>query len=481
MSMFDLSNVLNSANKVQENEEKKDNNRGNRKKLLYPQDGTVKVKLLFNPKSGIALRKIGRHHVHGAKVPCLQMYGQDCPVCKTVADIKSVKGSDLWEYKRRERGVSYAQFIGDNYNRQNEKEDRIPKEGEVILLMYPWSVYRDLQSIIAEAGENASSILATNQGKVVKISRSKGKSNRVEYRVEIDAFSDYQSANTDDDYMAMLNDLPNLNEEIVGPELDEKTMKKIKEVNNKLHESYLSPAVLGSNGGAQSNNQPNNLGQFVGNDPNPNQGNVPAWAQQNPAQNQQMDQNPNQGTQPNMNSNPNQNFNQDPTQNFNQNPNQNFNQNSNQNFNQSPNQNSNFNQGSQPDINPNPNQSQLGSNQPVNNPGQQNMQQLPANNPNQQFQQQQQMGNQQPPAQNQNMNTQQYQQPVNNGNSQQQTPTSQESNTDSSSGEQSDDTPGDPSVLRADGKPSCFGQHGSVDPNHCLICPFEVECTGATA
>ncbi|AMM44892.1 hypothetical protein SP15_093 [Bacillus phage SP-15] len=474
-NMFDLSNVLNSAQQVKEQKDQQQKNNGNRRKLIYPADGTVRMKLLFNPKSGIALRKIGRHHVQGVKVPCLELFGKECPICKTLTNIKNVKGNDLWEFKRKERGLSYAQYIDDNYNRPpNEKPENIPTQGETIIAMYPWSVYRDLQSIIAEAGANAASILATNHGKIIKITRTRGKNNRVEYRVELDAFGEYQTAPTDEEYMKVLNELPNLNDEIVPSELTEDIMNSVKEVDRKLNEAYLSPAVLGG-----GNNQGvGNLGQFVGGTGDQG-GNLPQWAQ---GQAQGM---PNQFQQPGMNPQ----FQQPNPNQFAQNPNQ---------F-QQPNmgQGGQFNQQGQFDPNQgqfnqnqgqfNPNQGQFNQGQFNQNQGQFNQQanvQQPGFTQNQQFStpsvdnQQgmnpnQQMGNPTDQQANQGMNQTQTQQP----DFSQSTPSS-----DSVGGQapSTDSNPVDPSAPRADGKPGCFGKHGSVDANQCLICPFEVECTGVT-
>lgn len=438
--MFDLSNVLNSAQQVKEQDNERKENRGNRKKLLYPADGTARVKLLFNPKSGIALRKIGRHHVHGTKVPCLQMFGHDCPVCKTLADIKSVKGTDLWEFKRKERGLSYAQFIDDNYNRSGEKQENIPTQGEVVLLMYPWSVYRDLQSIIAEAGANAATILATNAGKVVKLSRSKGKNNRIEYRVELDAFSEYTTAQTEDEYMQLLNELPNLNDEIVPAEITEDIRKSAQEVANKLVESYLSAAVLGQ---GATNANPTNLGNFGAGVQGANPGGqAPAWAQPGnipPAPNFEQ-ANPQAGG-----------FNQPQNTGFNQ-PNGQFNQPNGQ-FNQ-PQGGQQFNQpGMQPGFTQ-PNTGQV--------------------DPNQQFSQPMNTGFNQPTNPNQPTGSQIGTQPQDSFQSQpavEQVPNPTPTNPVNTG--QAGQPEGNP---LADGKPACFGKHGSVDPQQCLICPHEVEC-----
>lgn len=289
MTMFDLSNVLNSAKQVKTEEAERDQNKKNRMKLLYPGEGTVRVRVLFNPASNIALRKVGRHNVNGVKVPCMQMYGQECAVCKTLSEIKSVKGTDMWQYSRKDRGISYAQYIDDTYDRTGEKQDDIPKNGEIIKLMYPWSVFRDLSAIIADAGPASSTILASNKGKIVKITREK-KKDRVEYRVELDAFNEFQTAEDDNKFAELLNGLPNLNDEICPAQPTEQVVNTVNEVKAKLIESYLSPSVLGVNPGGSAVNLGNFAGQQPAQDPN-----IPAWAQAMPSTGQPTMGQPNMG------------------------------------------------------------------------------------------------------------------------------------------------------------------------------------------
>lgn len=261
---FDLSQVMQQAQEVKE---RQDNNEGggNNLKLIYPQQGNLKVKLLFNPKSSVVTRLIGRHNVNGTKVPCLTEYKQDCPVCKTLTSIESAKGIDLWKFKKQSRGLAFAQYIESDY-KWNKPEDE-PAKGEVVLLMFPWSVYQGINRLIAEAGQMAGQLVASNEGKVVKIERWT-EANQVKYSAGIDAWSQpYKSCETDAQFEELLNGLESLNDKVMPIQCTDEILKQVRDISQQLTRDYLSNSVVGiepqPQGGYQV--QPNNVGQF---DPN---------------------------------------------------------------------------------------------------------------------------------------------------------------------------------------------------------------------
>ena len=235
---FDLSKALGIAEETKNNQE---DNSGNIK-LVYPQEGTVKVKLLFNPASSLVSRKIARHSVEGTKIACLSQYGQDCPVCKIITSIQNAKGLDLWKLKATTRGISYAQFIDSDYTWSNPNDK--PQQGEVVLLMYPWTVYQDINRIIAEAGSQAAQIVASNVGKILKISRWRD-GNQIKYKAELDAFNNYQSCPSDAEYESLLTGLESLNSKIISETATEDMILKAKEVSNQLSGQYLSNNISG--------------------------------------------------------------------------------------------------------------------------------------------------------------------------------------------------------------------------------------------
>lgn len=320
--MFDLSQVMADAQKAKNSQNEGGNNQGY--KLIYPQNGTLKVKLLFNPKSGLVSRKVLRHNVEGTKTACLSMYGQDCPVCQAVTSIQNSKGIDLWKLKASTRGISFAQYIESDYRWDNPKD--APKKGDIILLMYPWTVYQDINKIIADAGQLADTVVARNSGRIVKISRWV-ESNQTKYRAELDAFAgEYQSCASDEEFAKVLNEMESLNERIVPPAVTDELLKTAKEVSNQLNSHYLGqqinysapPQPQGFGGfnpqGGQAPQQPQgfnggfNPQQPVGgfNPQQPSGGQAPqGFGGFNPQQAQGFSpQNPSQGFNPQMGFNP---------------------------------------------------------------------------------------------------------------------------------------------------------------------------------
>lgn len=242
---FDLSQVLRNAEEIKANNENEGS--GSNMKLLYTLDGDLKVKLLFNPASGLVTRKIDRHTVGGTKVPCMTMYGGSCPVCKQVETIQNTKGLDLWKLKKTTRGLAYAQYIESNY-KWSKPEDQ-PRAGEIVLLMFPWTVYKDINKLIAEAGAQAESVVASNTGRIVKISRYKD-GNQVKYSTSIDAWAQpFTSCEPQGDksgdqvFEEMLTSMQSLNEKICPPAITDDVVTKCKEVSDTLYREYLQGSV----------------------------------------------------------------------------------------------------------------------------------------------------------------------------------------------------------------------------------------------
>lgn len=251
---FDLSSVLAQAAQVTKEQEENDNSG---MKLIYPQAGVMKVRLLFNNASQTVMRKFERHTVNGTKVPCLTQYGQECPVCKTLDNIQNVKGVDLWKYKRTTRGIAYAEYIESDY--KWDKPTDAPAKGEIIILMFPWTLYTDFNRLISSAGQQIYSLIASNVGGVFKISRWTEKG-QTKYRAEIDPFDNqHQTRATEEEYNKLIMELPSLNEKFVPMELNENTVKSANALADQLNTEYLTPQVVQPNVGQAG--QP--LGGFV--------------------------------------------------------------------------------------------------------------------------------------------------------------------------------------------------------------------------
>ena len=257
---FDLTNVYNNAKTVVS---KADGSSGDTPKYryLYPSTGTLKVRFLYNPKSGTFGRLTKKHTINEARAVCLDMYGMDCPICKVVTNIKNATGQDIWRFNSRVRAISFVQYVGSN-NYSWTQENPEPKVGDIVILMYPWSVYQDINRLIVNAGSNASQIIATNVGKAINISKWQEKG-MTKYKAEIDAFSsEFTSCNSSEEFESMLLGLPDLNEVNCPSTVTDEIIANTRETANTLSREYLSvlnksEAVSVSNG---FNAQPINSG-----------------------------------------------------------------------------------------------------------------------------------------------------------------------------------------------------------------------------
>lgn len=250
---FDFSQVLENANKSLVNSSE---GTGYKYKLLYPGQGTLTVKLLFNVKSNVVMRAINRHTIDEDKIACMKTYGQECPICKVLEDIKNARGVDLSKMRSVVRGISLAQYVDSDY-----KVDGI-NPGDIILLMYPWTVYKDISTIIAQAktAEDLESLMASNEGFTFKIIR--GVDNK--YTTQIDPFKKYKSRNTDQEFVDMLNGLDALNDQVLKTPATEEILKDVKEVAQELQQKYLvnrGPQFV--NTGTQDSMSMANFGGFA--------------------------------------------------------------------------------------------------------------------------------------------------------------------------------------------------------------------------
>lgn len=247
---IDLGNVLAQAAQVTQEQQEKDSS--SNMKLVYPQNGELKVRLLYNQPAGVVMRKFERHKINGNQITCLSNYGRECPVCKILDNIQNVKGTDLWQLKRTTRGIAYAEFIEANYKWDNPQD--APTKGEIVLLMFPWTVYTDLNRLINSAGQNIYDLIASNIGGVFKISRWVEKG-QTKYRAEIDPFDrQHQTCPTDEEYQKLILELPSLNEKFVPIEVTDAIIKSAQNTADELNAEYLSPNVYHPNMGQAGSN-----------------------------------------------------------------------------------------------------------------------------------------------------------------------------------------------------------------------------------
>jgi hypothetical protein len=248
MGQIDLSSVL--AQATQETKEAVESS-GDSYKLVYPQTGEMTVRLIYNNQSGILMRKFERHTINGHKITCLSNFdNQECPVCKAINNIKNVTGSDLWQLKRKTRGIAYAEYIASNYKWSDPKYE--PKSREIVLLMFPWTVYQDFNRLISSAGQNIYSLIGSNVGGVFKIS-CWTENNQIKYRVDIDPFNQsHQTCDTDDEYNKLMMTLPSLNEKFVPLTITDEIINAANAAADEITQEYLGTRTvkpeLGSSG-----------------------------------------------------------------------------------------------------------------------------------------------------------------------------------------------------------------------------------------
>lgn len=231
---FDLSSVMEAAKTAVEGT----SSGNNFPTIIYPANGTIRVRLLFNPKSNSVMRLIHRHKLDSGKVDCAAHYGQDCPVCKQLETIRTVKGLDLWTLKSKTYGIAYAQFIDVSAGYDFGNRRSVPKRGDLITLMFPWSVYSQISGCIQKAGENAGQLLVDNDSKPIIIER-KLNNDRVEYRVDVDSFTQFKSCESQAQFDQFLMDLPDLSDSITPKEMPAGLLTKLQLEADNLSVKYL--------------------------------------------------------------------------------------------------------------------------------------------------------------------------------------------------------------------------------------------------
>lgn len=234
-------------------------------KLVYPDEGSMTLKLLFNPASGLLMRKISRHTIGDEKVPCLEMYGMKCPLDEVIKEIRATKGDNAlsWQYDSVFRSLGYAQYIDSSYHAKMENNG-IGK-GDVILLMSPWTVFKGISNIVntaAENPENLRQLMASNEGIVIRVQCTRG--TRVEYQVAVDPFQKYTSCPSEAEFEKLLTELPSLNSAMYPETVSPEIIKKVGDLAIYMNQKYLGSSIAPVSAAAMQMSPPANLGQAMG-------------------------------------------------------------------------------------------------------------------------------------------------------------------------------------------------------------------------
>lgn len=221
------------------------NNSENQYKLVYPfNEGKYTVRILYNAKAQVVQRKILRHATADkkTKVPCLAPYGEDCPVCSAIKEAEQVRGEDCGAFRKygyTTRGICYAQMVEAP---AEVFKDGSVKRGDIIMLMYPKTVFNAINNIMIESGEQLGEIVSENLGHpiVLDVQSVNGKK---QYSAQI-ALKKQQVCDTDDQFDALLNNLPNINEQFVPLYPDDEIRKSAKALAESIKSEYINNTVI---------------------------------------------------------------------------------------------------------------------------------------------------------------------------------------------------------------------------------------------
>ena len=233
-----------------------ENSDGSGLPLVYiGQNGKVVTKLFYNAKMKGLQRKIVRHPADKegkTKIPCLkQMYGNvECPICEAIKNIKQAKGDNCGvdKYAYKARGICYGQLI--DFSSNYCSEENAPKKGDIVMLMYPRTIYEKINQLMVDSGEDVGKLIASNTGFATILSRTQvGK--KYEYAVSIDALKgEIKSFDTVDEYESTLENLPDLSEAFAPSEVNEELCSKARLTAETIMQEFIGSSIVNPGMGA---------------------------------------------------------------------------------------------------------------------------------------------------------------------------------------------------------------------------------------
>lgn len=225
--------------------------------LVYPQAGSVLVfRPLFNPASGQILRLVNRHE----KVACYRTYGQECPICNVMQQVKDVTGQDPFGRTRasRSRGICFGQFISSSVPLSKGENKGNIQPGEIILAMFPWSVYSQINAVIQAAAQTPTGMdqafSHSQSGLYLQITVS----NDFKYTTTPVPYMTFPTQMNDDEFVDFLSKMPSLLDQVLPSTIDETTQKQVTEYADAIYRQYIAPRLTQP---AQAN--PMSVSQFT--------------------------------------------------------------------------------------------------------------------------------------------------------------------------------------------------------------------------
>lgn len=238
---FDFSSAVAAAKAVTERQEGQ-SNVNYTYPLVYPQVGqTIVIRPLFNPKSGQIIRLVTRHE----KVACYKTYGIECPICAVQQQVKDMTGQDPFgrSKKSRSRGICFAQYISSTapYEKSNGQGQIQP--GDIILFMFPWSVYTQINATISAIGQTPTGMdqafCHAQSGLYLQISVSPD----YKYTTTNVPYMTFPTQQTDDEFMTMLEGMESLAEQVLPSTITEEVDKQVKEYTDAIYRQFINPQV----------------------------------------------------------------------------------------------------------------------------------------------------------------------------------------------------------------------------------------------
>lgn len=243
----------NAAAEIKNDEEKQ----GGFEKSPYPlvytgTNGKLTVRILYNMNSNSIQRKIVRHEIGKKKVPCLEVFGEQCHVCSAIKEAEELRGKECGakrEFGYKVRGFCYAQIV--DYS-EGYFTDKDIKKKDIVLLMYPKTVYDQINNIIVDAGENLEKIVCCNEGIPIVITRSQKSANAIpDYNVAAypygtkKSFEEEKDGKTPDDlFQDLLASLPNLGEQFVSVNPSDEIRTANKAGADVIRQKYVSDKTV---------------------------------------------------------------------------------------------------------------------------------------------------------------------------------------------------------------------------------------------
>lgn len=222
--------------------------------LVYPGVGKIKFRMLYNPKSGLIIRGYSRHKIDGKAVPCLRTYGEECPICKALEEVENYTGKKP-QGSKAFRAVFMAQYVWSDY--KIGTEDHPINVGDTIVVMVPWSVYKEVNAMIDEISRDPEALTTMFSAPSIQTTFeiTRDQDNKYSFRASFPNTA-FKSANTQEEFEAYLEDLEDLNEQCQSAVLKDEDVQLVNATADTILQQIRPSSI------AQSNDNPKSVGEL---------------------------------------------------------------------------------------------------------------------------------------------------------------------------------------------------------------------------